>query len=276
MLNKKILVPIDFSECSINALKYATELAKLMKAEITILHAFNIPVTHGEIGATSIVNSLASGIEEDIKDNFNELSIKVPTLSEVQYETVVKHSFVLDAVYNYCNANKIDLIVMGTSGASGLDEVLVGSNTYSIIKEINCAVIAIPINASFESVNKIALASDYRDFDEKVLEPLKFISRLFAAEIHVLHISEAFKLDDEEAEIAKKLERYLKGVDHHYNLVVNDDFEDGLETYITDKEIDMVAIIPRKRNLFERIFGKSASKKIIFHAHIPLLALPSR
>ncbi len=274
MLQPKILVPVDFSDCSINALTYAVEFAKYLNAEITILHAFNIPVTHGELGAGAIVNTLATGIEEDVQENFTKLIDQVPELPKIHYNTVLKHNYVTDAVSKYSNKNKIDFIIMGTMGANGIDELLIGSNTYSLIKKSNCPVIAVPKIATFEKPKNIALASDYQSINEHVIDPLKTITKLFNSEVHILHINDIRKIEKEEANEARKFERYFKEVHHHFNLIVNEDFEDGLETYITDHEMDMIAIIPRKHNFIDRIIGNSASKKIIFHTNIPLLALP--
>ena len=274
MLQKKILVPVDFSGCSINAVRYAASLAKKIKGEIVLMHSINVPVTHGEIGASTIINELSQGIEEDVNGNFAKLIDEIPAIKEVPYDTIIKSNFITDAVIAVSKSTDIDIIVMGTKGAHGLEEVVMGSNTYSVIRDINIPVIAVPGNAVFKSIQRIVFASDYKKTYVESLEPLLTLARAFGSEIHVLHISPGVDITTEEMDEAKKFKRYLKNVRHHYHFIQNDDLEESIEKYVKDHNIDMVSLMPRKHNIFEQIFGKSHSRKIILHTDLPLLALP--
>ncbi len=274
MFNKRILVPIDFSNCSINALRYAVNMAKKMKAELLIMNAFYVSMTHAEVDGGGIVSGLASDADNDIQENFKTLENLVPELSEVDYETIVKHAFVADAVTSLCLTSNIDLIIMGTKGATGLDEVIMGTNTYRIIKDVNIPVLAVPEHSKFSNVKNLGLACDYKFMNEATLDSLTLIARLFGSEVHIFHVSPEPNISSEEAEQAKKFERYFKNIRHKYNLVVNEDVEKGVEEYINENNIDLLALVPRKHNLFDRIFGGGESKSIIFHAQIPNLALP--
>lgn len=274
MLQKKLLVPVDFSTCSINAVRYAVTLAKKMKGQVLLMHSLNVPVTHGEIGAAAIVNELSQGIEEDVNDSFAELIDKIPMIKEVPYDTVIKSSFITDAVLSASKSNDIDMIVMGTKGAHGLEEMVMGSNTYSVIRDINIPVIAVPGNAEFKSVQRIVFASDYKKTAPESLEPLLDLARTFGAEVHVLHISPGQDITAEEMEEAKKFDRYLKNIRHHYHFTKNDNLEESIEKYVEENNINMISLMPRKHNIFELIFGKSQSRKIILHTELPLLALP--
>lgn len=274
MSQKKILVPVDFSECSINALQYAVSLAKKMKGKIVLIHSINVPVTHGEIGAATIVSELSQGIEEDVNESFADLIKKVPTIREVPYDTIIKSSFITDAVHAVSQSTGIDMIVMGTKGAHGLEEMVMGSNTYSVIREINIPVVAVPENASFKSVQRIVFASDYKKTAMESLEPLLAFARAFGSEIHVLHVSRGKEISSEEMDEAKKFERYLKNVRHHYHFIEDDDLEKSIGEYVEKNKIDMISLMPRKHTVFEQIFGKTYSRKIILHTDMPLLALP--
>ncbi len=274
MSQKKILVPVDFSECSINALQYAVSLAKKMKGKILLIHSINVPVTHGEIGAATIVSELSQGIEEDVNESFADLIKKVPAIREVPYDTIIKSSFITDAVHSVSQSTGIDMIVMGTKGAHGLEEMVMGSNTYSVIRDINIPVVAVPENASFKSVQRIVFASDYKKTAMESLEPLLAFARAFGSEIHVLHVSRGKEISSEEMDEAKKFERYLKNVRHHYHFIEDDDLEKSIGEYVEKNKIDMISLMPRKHTVFEQIFGKTYSRKIILHTDMPLLALP--
>ena len=274
-MTHKILVPIDFSECSVNATKYAVGLAKKMNSHLVFLHTLNVPVTHGEIGANAILGELTRGIEEDVNENFEKLFIQIPKLKEVPNSRTVRHSFVTDAVYHETENEKIDMVVMGTTGAHGFEEMIMGSNTYSVIRDINIPVLAIPENAKFKSVQGIVFASDYKTTNTEHLQPLLDFARIFGSEIHVLHIASVKNITHSELEEAKKFQRFLKNVRHHFHFIQNENLEASIEEYVKKYKINMVSLMPRKHSLFDQIFSKTYSRKIILHTETPLLALPS-
>lgn len=275
MAHKKILVPVDFSKCSKNALKYAILIGKRLPADLLLMHAFSVPVTHGEMGAISIINTLVTGIEEDIESDFSRLIDEVPELAEVKYETVIKHGSVVDAFVAKSREFQPDLVVMGTKGAHGIDEVILGTNAFAVVKNSDIPVLIIPENAGFRPLKKIALASDYQDVHIGLFDPLLMLNRIFGSEIHIVHISKDKAINNEEAEEAKKMQRYFKDVPHHYHLLQTDDIEEGLNNYCHEHAIDLLTLIPRKHRLFEVLMKGRHSKKIIFHTEIPLLTLPA-
>ncbi|MBL6445602.1 universal stress protein [Fulvivirga sp. 29W222] len=275
MGHKKILVPVDFSKCSKNALKYAIHIGKRMPADLQLMHAFSVPVTHGEMGAISIVNTLVTGIEEDLESDFAKLTEEVPELAEVNYETVIKHNSVVDAFIAQSKQFQPDMVIMGTKGAHGIDEVVLGTNAFAVTKNSKVPVLVIPETAGYRPLKKIALASDYKDVHVGLFDPLLDLNKVFGAEIHIVHISKEKNLTAEETEEAKKMQRYLKDVPHHYHLLQTDNIEDGLNGYCHEHDIDLLTLIPRKHQLFEVLMRGRQSKKIIFHTEIPVLTLPS-
>ena len=275
MLTKTILVPIDFSDCAINALKYAISIAKREQAELLLVHAFSIPVTHGEMGASGLVKGLTHGIDDQVEESFTDLKVRVPELGQVKYDTITKHNSVSEAVQTLCAAADIDMVIMGTKGAHGIEEAIIGTNTYAVVKEVHCPVLVVPQNVTFSELESIALASDYQKIDENLLEPLLTFSRLFGADIHIVHINDEPVLDKLEAAEAKKFERYFHKVNHHYHLIVNRDIEAGLTSYVKEHNIGMIAMVPRKHSLFDKIFKGPETRKMVYHTEIPMLALPS-
>lgn len=273
MAPKKILVPMDFSECAKNALQYAIKIGKKIPSELLLMHAFSVPLTHGEIGAISIVNTLVSGIEEDIRDNFANLKKEIPELSEVKYGTIIEHASVVDSFRRQSDTFNPDFVIMGTKGAHGIDEVILGTNAYAIVKRSKCPVLIIPENSPYKPLKKIALACDYKEVHASLFDPLLMLNRIFGTEIHIVHISKEKDISPEESEEAKKMQRYFKGVPHHYHLLQTDDIEEGLDHYCHKNGIDMLTLIPRKHQLLDLLVRGRHSKKIIFHSEIPLLTL---
>ncbi|HNP19816.1 MAG TPA: universal stress protein [Fulvivirga sp.] len=275
-MTNTILVPTDFSECSINAIKYAANLArKISNTNLLIAHAYSLPITYGEAGLYSPVVKITDQMEEEIKMQFEKMERQVPELNEVSFQTVSFAGFVTEMVESLCPNNEIDMIVMGTKGASGIDEVLLGTNTNSVVRSINIPTIVIPENAHYKAIRNIALASDYKPIDGKVLDPLKKLIKITKGDLHIIHIGDKDGISSTEATVAKKFVQFFKNIPHHFHYIVNEDVETGLNEYIIRKQIDLLALIPRKHKFFDMIFGKSESRRIIFHTKTPVITLPS-
>jgi len=278
MIKKKILVPIDFSDCSINALKNAINIAKKMDRELLLINAFLVPVTHVEFGGATMMGEIAHEMERNIEMQFRRLAKETPELKSVDYEYTMGHGSASDLVYAALEDHDILMVVMGTHGAKGIDEILLGSNTYSVIKSTDVPVLVIPENAGVHNFNKIALTSDYKDIDNlKIFDPLIQFADTFHAEIDVIHFSSNDKLSHEEIDMAKNIENHFKKVRHSYHVSeVSDNFEEAIEAYINEHNIDLLTMIPRKHNIFDKLFGESSwTRRMVFHSKTPLLILPT-
>ncbi|MEQ8477206.1 universal stress protein [Fulvivirga sp.] len=272
---KRILVPTDFSNCSINALRYAVQLAKKIRSEeILIMHATVAGEAYDEEGVTLVSKKTAWERKEEIKAGFELIKKAVPELQDINYTTRTQHASLIDALISLSISSNIDLIVMGTTGASGIDKVIYGTNAYTTIKECNCPVLVIPEKATFKHIKHIIMASDFKQMDEGALEPLKTLSQLFGSTISIVHVDGDKKLANDKAEEAKKFERYFKNINHRYHFIENDDVEKGLNEYIRKYNTDLLTLVPRKHPLYDQVFGGGDSKSIIFHTKIPLLAIP--
>lgn len=266
----KILVPIDFSPCADNALHAAIHLAKRMNASLMVYHAIE----------AAIYNEAAEAFydaadEENRAENaFNRLRDRMPELSEVSHELHSTVGPIIDEISGLVKAIRPDLVIMGTKGVSGVYEVLLGSTAYQVMRSLPIPVLVIPENSNVEKITSIALAGDYKPIQPEVLNPIKMMTELDGADIHVVHISGDESLNEDQVSEARKINRYLKNYRHHYHLISSDDVETGLQEYCDKNEIDILAMIPRKHNLFDRIFDSGDTKTMIFHAKIPILAIP--
>lgn len=271
---ENILVPTDFSKCAKNALISAISIAEAVEARLILMSAFHVPVPHARVGSTAIVHTLATEVEENVKEDFETLKKSLPQLERVNYECVIKHGFAVDEILSAVVEYDIDLVIMGTHGASGVEEIILGSNTNSLIKRAKVPVLAIPENAGLQKVENILLASDYQEIDDyKKLEPLKTVVDLFHAELHILHISPRDHISGDSAFEAKKLEQALKGVRKSYHFETHDKFEDGLNDYIDEHPIDMIVMLPRERSFLDRLLRGNHTRKIVLHSKIPLLTI---
>ncbi|MDN5205053.1 universal stress protein [Fulvivirgaceae bacterium BMA10] len=275
MKPQKILVPIDFSSCSKNALQNAILFAKRTDAQLLLLHAFFVPTPHAAVGTTAFVEALAQEETESINEEFLKLKSEVETLEDVKYEILSKRGSVKDVIIHAIKDHQIDLIIMGTKGASGIDEVIFGSNAYSVINATNKPVLTIPQEAKLDKIEKIVFASDYRHIvDRKVFEPLVWLANTFKAELKILHISGGIDyLPQEEAFEAKKLEQFFKYVKHSYQFYKHDHIIDGLNEYLENDAPDLLALLPREHHMIDKLFKTSVTKKIALHTKVPLFTI---
>jgi len=272
---KHILIPTDFSPCAINALNFAVHFALDMstKPKLTILNAYTLPLAYSDINISFGPGLEASEVEEHIEKEFSKLEEQIPLLKQIDYKTTQKATFLKDAVEEFCDEKEVDLIVMGTLGASGVDEVVLGSNAHRIIQSALAPVLVIPQNASYGKIENMAVSNDYKGLTPDAIIALKDVDMTFGAKLHLIHISKEPILDTKKSAEAKELYHHLKDIPHQFHFIKDENVEIGLHKFMEQEAIDMLVVAPRKKGLFQKLFGRSESKSLIFHTKIPLLAL---
>jgi len=268
----RILVPLDFSECSKNALKSAISLARKGNSEIILMHAYHVPVPHVEAGASAMVQPLMEGYEQNVESDFQSLKEEIPALGEFKTVEIIVHGFATDAIYSTIESHQIDIVVMGTKGASGILEKLLGSITAQVIREAPCPVLAIPEQATMDSVQKIAMALDLKPVSsENAYKPLVGLARLFGAELHLLNI---VGKDEEVSQEMPALEHFdYPDIKPCYDCVSNKDVEKGILNYVENHQVDIVGILPRHHGIIENLFTTSTTDQLAFHSKVPILAI---
>ncbi len=190
-------------------------------------------------------------------------------------ELLSKYDLAVNAIIETIKEKKTDFIVMGTKGASGIKEILMGSNTASIIEKANCPVIAIPEGAKFKGIKKITYATDYRESDVPALKNLIEIAKPFNAEILVLHASDdEFTHFSEEVFMNEFMNKIQKKINYKklvYKLVYGKHLTKVLDKHIEQNSPDLIAMSTRHRNMFDKIFGTSITKKMAYHTKMPLI-----
>lgn len=269
-----ILVPVDFSDCSKNALRYAIELAQRVNAQLHLVHSYYIPVPSADI-AVVVDNREQLDQEQVIRDAWVALANEVPELGRINYTHETRMGFLSNVVLTVLEKRPVDLIVMGTKGCTNRLDYFLGSNAYNVARDANIPVMVIPEKHNFSGFGKIAIAADYhqiKEFDN--LELVKSIAADFQSEVHLLHISAAPQsLDIQAAEEALSLKEYFSEFNHHFDFVTESNVVEGIETYARDNQINLTVIIPRHHNLFERLFKKRITRESVLNAYMCTLVL---
>lgn len=260
----KILVPIDFSDTSLNALFYAIQLFGPSSVEITILHIYGIKST------ALLMKSIDGMLEKDAQRRMDELIEKIhKETPEVVLKTKIVLNDAVPAITSLGNSGKYDFIVMGTNGASGLKEVFIGSVTGGVISKTKSPIIVVPKYYYYSSLDEIVFAiSDNPLLDTTVIAPLRKIASIHQSKIKVLHIAEKQIPDIQEA--LKQIEDLSPSVTYSYGTGnINKDLND----YLMKNDSRLLCLIRSKKGFFDRIFGDSVTLKQTFNSPIPLLIL---
>nr|WP_294858546.1 universal stress protein [uncultured Fluviicola sp.] len=270
----RILVPVDFSETSNNTLEYALQLAKKTNAELHLLHVYDLQLFMYDPVQLSPAEY---DLEEEVLQELEKL--KRTILTENPGLEVVHHAILgvpVDEINAYSKKAKIDLIVIGTQGAGYIQERILGSTTSLLIRSAKTPVIVIDKEVKFKEPKQIVLAADFQKTDtNKVLRPLKTLAELYRSHICILNIYPHIQLTPSLEEIPEgfRLDYYLKGIEHTFYSLENNQVVYSINQFITDYEIDMIAMIARKHSFFSRLFKEPLTKKMSFHSRVPLLVL---
>jgi nucleotide-binding universal stress UspA family protein len=272
---KTILVPTDYSKTAKNAAEYAIGIAKLTKAKIILLHVFDIPVTVTDIPVViPTFDDFEKIKKEQLKKYETELIAKHG--KGVSISSILKLGYVNDEIKTVVKEKKVDLIIMGITGAGKLPELLIGSNASRVIQTSKCSTITVHKNVKFQPIKKIAFACDYEGIEEesKALDKLIKFVQLFKAKLLLVNIVDSSEKPSYKKELSGKLlEHLFEKVNHTIFFRKNEDVIDGINKFVDKQNIDMIVMLPKKHTLFSRLFHESNTKKMAFHTHIPLLTI---
>lgn len=274
-----ILVPTDFSENAWNALKYGIRLYKDVACTFHLLHINPIPAYSGAGSSVRASSNMArEAILRDSKVKLDNLLSRVDKIvpgPKHSFTTITSYNFFVESIKRQVEDKKIDMIIMGTKGASGLKKVAMGSNTGDVLTKVKCPLLAVPENAVFKVPKEIAFPTDYHlSYDLKVLDTLIDMVNLYKSGLRVLHISKkGEKLSDEQSGNKEFLEDYLQDVDHSFHSLTGADLETAVQCFTESRDIDMIAMVAKNLNFFQRILFRPKVELISYHTDIPFLVL---
>lgn len=272
---KTIIVPTDFSETAYNAARYALGLAKQTGAvRILLYHAYELIVPIPDLPtAVPMVNmeDLKASSLEGLQRMKDELA---PLISEgITVDYRADNHLLAANIDQVCKEEGADVIVMGITGGSQLEEILVGSNTVDVVKNSSYPVIVVPTQATFRPVKKIVFACDLRKVAKTTRKELlhKLLDE-FRPELHVLNIQKEGK-EHMHPEENQELDNMLHNYNPQYHFVDHPNIVEGITGFAEKEAADLLLIIPKKHGLFDSIFKRSHVSRIAFHTHVPLLSI---
>ncbi len=279
---KNILLPTDFSENSWNAIQYAVQLYKKETCTFHLLNTYTPLITNSRFMASTIgTDNFEDGIREASEQGLREMLGRIQeirTNSAHSFKTISSFSLLVDEIKEIIEDERIDMVIIGTKGASGMDQIFMGSNTVRIIKAVkNCPVLAIPQHFEFEKLSEIAFATDFtRFYTLAELKPLIDLANAFAATIRIVCVQQEIKaLSELQRFNLGMLRKYLEGVEHYVHTISElNSISKSLEVFADELDIHLLAMLNHQHSYMEKITREPVIKRLAFHTQIPLLVIP--
>lgn len=273
---KKIVFPTDFSDCATNAFVHALEFAKIVDAELILLHTFEIPVYDSQFFPENYA-AIYSSIELAKFEMFKDEIPKLRTIAAERNleDIVIKHRLMDgDLIYNLRNAveeDKADFVIMGTSGVTDWTKFFLGSNTNAVISEIKVPVLCIPADRKYTKIKTIGFTTRYREKDKLELRKVLEIAKKTKAKVKSLYVKTSSS-DVSDATI-KEWENEFANENIEFLVLPSDEVKETILDFILHKDIDILTTITHKRSFFESLFDSSFTKKIAKEVSVPVLVM---
>ncbi|WP_395044233.1 universal stress protein [Flavobacterium sp.] len=269
---KKILIPTDFSDHAEYALKVAAQIAKKNNGEIILLHMLELPHQASDaIGAGSDIpeimffkNAAIRRLEDLMDEDY---------LDGIKVSEIIQFELAFDGILNISKKNNVDLIVMGSHGASGYKEMFIGSNAEKVVRNSNVPVLIIKKEEGNFEVKDFVFASDFADEVKKPFEKVVEFANKYDSTLHLVTINTPndFKSTSAAEETMKK---FISGFDvkkvvtHVYN---ETNVEKGILNFSNSINADLIGMSTHGRKGLSHFFNGSISEDLVNHATRPVV-----
>ncbi|TXK44296.1 universal stress protein [Pontibacter qinzhouensis] len=277
---RRILVPTDFSEQAQHAFEVAIAIAQKTGATIKLLHALDLPYSTSSFSATGDTMNTRTDMDyiftlkllERTKAQMHALIQSVHG-SGVEVVEDVDTDHVFSKIKRVIEEDNIDLVVMGSKGASGMNEFLVGSNTEKVVRIAPCPVLTVKKHHDSFQVRDLVLASDFKKEASSAFERFKYFQQVFGAKLHLVYINTPGNFESTE-----NLKTQMQQVADKYKLqnytisVFNDaNEEDGILRFANEIKADMIMMATHGRTGFAHLLRGSIAEDLVNHADLPVL-----
>jgi nucleotide-binding universal stress UspA family protein len=275
---RKILIPTDFSENSLNAIKYATELFKHGPTQIYLLHAFSDEVYEAKLRSDDMAfEDLKAQAKQKAESALESLKKEVWSFSpnpKHSLNLIPEFGLLVDAVNDWVEKENIDVVVMGTQGTTADKQLTFGSNTLQVIKYVNCPVLAIPSGYKYQSLKNILFSTDFLlPFKRRELKLLSDVAKFWAAQINFFYVSKFPNLSLRQKDNKAFLEATC--VENHVGFYQKEaeDVTEAINTHVSKNQVDMLVMVNTRHSYLENILYQSTIEKIGLHITIPFLVM---
>ncbi|MBX2828291.1 MAG: universal stress protein [Flavobacteriaceae bacterium] len=278
---KKVILPTDFSENAYNAIRYAVQLFKDEPCTFYLLNTYT-PASY-YVGVNMVNSYSALELEKMASAKSRKGLDEVE--ERIKNEFVdAKHIFVKLSAFNMLAAEinelianqNIDLVVMGTTGATGAKEVFLGTQTMHTIKRVECPVVVVPASFHYEVPKEILFATDFKfDRENKSFSILRDISESHTSRTNILNAYHGTPLNDSQKDNKDFLDAYFKNVAHIFHTAEGVEVVEAVEALQVKHKINFLAMIHNKHTFFENLLFKPVINQLVYHTQVPFMVIPS-
>lgn len=278
---KRFLVPTDFSPTSERAFHYALELASRTGGTVVLYHLYT-PAESGYIDNMTKLTAYNNQMETDLVKELNRLADKYKgNYPGLIVSTVLGRSPVVDNILGFAEHNAIDMIIMGTQGASGLKKALVGTIASRVIEKSDLPVLMIPERYEWKLPKTLVLATDYQTADKLALPLLSGIANLFDASVTVTRLMDGHitpddaRLEQERFDAyASRLQAEFPDQPMEFKLIRTSSIVDAMERLDDEIPYDLLALVRRKKNFLQKFLFESFTRHMAYLTNHPFLMVP--
>lgn len=255
-----VLVPIDFSETSFNAARYAVKLlSDHPDVEIVLYHTFD-----------------KADAEENRIEGLNKLKEELLQNRTSKISICTEQGDFLTELEKLARHREADLIIMGITGKSSLAQVFVGSNSLKMAENKFCPVMIIPSNANYSEIKNVLLTTDLKNVVSTTPSaPIKKVLETFNAKLHIVNVNSQhyIELSENYALEQQKLKDMFAEFDPEFYFLRLYDIDDAINQFAKDKNIDLIITINKDHSLVHKLFITGHTKKLAYQSTVPVMVV---
>jgi nucleotide-binding universal stress UspA family protein len=279
---KIIIVPTDFSENAVNAVKYAIGLSKMHYNKLIFTHVYSLPFLNPEAGMVydqSFFEAQRIQADKALREHIDKVYESMGMhrnliLSELEVVEAISLSGGIEKIHHKYNSN---MVIMGTHGATGLKKFFLGSNAVDVLENIDIPVLTVPEQWQFKDIRNIAYASDFNEIDTELKQVVNF-SKAFNAAVNVIHIASdnsktQFLENDPLLTKWQQICDYQKINLHYMQKKSDDSLQDALKMLLKETDADILVMFHQHHNFWKSLFEKSTTAEIVYEWTAPVLTM---
>lgn len=272
---KNILVPTDFSKCSVYAVKVAAQLAKKLDATVHLLHVIETPVVAYDAGMVNFESLPQAMFMKELADDNLKNLLRESFLKGIKIESKIEYDAIYKRINQYVEDQKVDLIVMGSHGAKGVNEIVLGSNAERVVRYSSCPVLTIKQEYANFDVKNILIASNFYNEADTMFKAFKQFTTLFNADLHFVRVNTPINFETT-PESHEKMDNFARR--HHieeYSFGIYNDQteEDGILNYADEINADLLVLGTHGRTGLAHLIKGSIAEDLLNHSKRAVLSI---
>jgi len=271
---KKILVPTDFSDQANYALEVAAQLARKNNGEIYLLHMLDLPLNQiPELGGDTVGNIPEAMFFMKLAHNKFEEILSQDFLKGITIHETVDFHQTFEGIKNTCKEHQVDMVIMGSHGASGLKEMFIGSNTEKVVRTSDVPVLVIKNEHEDFTINDFVFASDFKNDSKETYKQATELAEAFNSKMHLLFVNTPNRFTTTATANTRILD-FIKDSDfsnYEINIFNDESVEKGILNFSHIIGADLIGISTHGRQGIAHFFNGSISEDLVNHAKRPVI-----